>query len=210
VASQIRRLLRTLDQYLMKSEETPEKDRLLERSRDLAARWPKMAISKQQELIRALVKVVIVGHTKLWVEVDGGKLSTTLLGQKVSGADELRAAGAIKLSADLRTIRRGAPLQIDAPGHIRAKTPELALIKMVARARQWYEQLVSGEVTSVEDLSERTGLKCRYVRQVLQCAMLSPAIIDAIVAGRQARQITGRDLLRTIPLDWREQQRRFL
>jgi hypothetical protein len=72
VARQIHRLLGTLDQYLTKSEETPEKDRLLERSRYLATRWPKMAISKQQELIRALVKVVIVGHTKLWVDVGTG------------------------------------------------------------------------------------------------------------------------------------------
>ena len=210
VASQIHRLLGTLDQYLRKEEQTPEKDRLLQRSKDLAAQWPKMAISKQQELIRALVKIVIVGQSSLWVEVDQGKLVTALLGQNHPALDEPTETTTIRLSADFQAVRRGAELEIHAPEHIKTRTPEPALIKMVARARRWYEQLVSDEITSIEELSEKTGLKRRYLRQVLQCATLSPVIVDTILAGRQAPQINRKDLLGTIPLDWEEQQRRFI
>jgi site-specific DNA recombinase len=84
------------------------------------------------------------------------------------------------------------------------------MIKMVARAHQWYQQLVSGAITSIEELAEKTGLKRRYLRQSLQCATLSPAIVNAILTGRQTRQINRRKLLEAIPLDWQEQQQRFL
>jgi site-specific DNA recombinase len=207
VTSQIHRLLGTLDQYLKKGEETPEKDRLLQRSKKLAGQWPKMALSKQEELVRALVTVVIVGQSSLWVEVEQGKLAAVLLGQNHT---ELTDTTTIRLSADIRIVRRGAELEIHTPEELGTRTPEPALIKMVARAYSWYQQFISGAITSIEELSEKTGLKRRYLRQSLQCATLCPAIVNAILAGGRTRQINRRKLLEAIPLDWQEQQQRFL
>lgn len=159
------------------------------------------------------VKAVTVGQKNLCVEVDKQKLIRGLLGHALSGrsASDSRVAATIELAADLNTVRRGAELQIHAPDHpLTTRTPDPALVKTVARARKWYEQFVSGEIASIEELARRTGLKSRYVRQVLRCATLSPEIMDAILAGRQARQITGRNLIRNTPLDWRQQRQLFL
>jgi hypothetical protein len=161
VGTQIHRLLGTLDQHLKKGEQTPEKDRLLQRSKELAAQWPKMALSKQEDLVRALVKTVIIGRSSLWMEVDEGKLVAVLSGQNHT---DLTETTTIRLSSEFRIARRGAELEIHAPKDVETRTPEPALIKMVARAYGWYQQFISGAITSIEDLSEKTGLKRRYLR----------------------------------------------
>jgi ParB-like chromosome segregation protein Spo0J len=85
-----------------------------------------------------------------------------------------------------------------------------SLVKEIARARTWYEQLVSGEVSGVERLAQLSGFKRRYVRKILQSAVLSPEIIEAILSGRQSRRVTTKSLQADLPLDWRKQGQIFL
>ncbi len=209
-AEQSSRDLRSLNTHIADSKDTPWSERLVERAKSLERQWPTMTLSKRNEIVRSVVKAVIIGPKKLWVEVDWLKLQDALLGQSADEMDAL-IPGTIKLSVDFHTVRRGAELQIHSPAHSLANgIPDAALVKTVARARSWYEQLVSGEISGVQELSKKTGLKRRSVRKILQCAILSPAVTEAILMGKQARQITGRSLVRKIPLSWWRQRQMFL
>jgi site-specific DNA recombinase len=213
VMTQIHGMLKTLHKHLRKTEVSPGSDLAIQRAKDLGAQWPKLGTSKQQEFIRAVVKAVILGHNNLWIEVDQPKVVATLLGHD-SGerlAENDRKGVVITLKVEFRPIRRGVELRIDAPnGQSTQGGPIPSLVKEIARARTWYEQLVSGEVSGVERLAQLSGFKRRYVRKILQSAVLSPEIIEAILSGRQSRRVTTKSLQADLPLDWRKQGQIFL
>jgi hypothetical protein len=83
----------------------------------------------------------------------------------------------------------------------------MSLVKVAARAHDWYQQIVAGEIATISQLAEKSGLTKRYVRRVLQCANLSPQIIEGLLAGKHPPNATLQEIVRALPLDWREQDR---
>jgi site-specific DNA recombinase len=85
---------------------------------------------------------------------------------------------------------------------------DLLLLKAVARARRWADDLVSGEVRSVRELARREGLDGRSVRRLIPLGFLAPRIIEAIAEGRQPPELTLEALTRRIdlPLLWSAQE----
>ena len=213
VTTQIHQLLSSIDTYLTGNKKTPQTELTLQRAKDLAVRWSKLATIEQREFIRAVVKAVKLGQKSLWIEVDRIKLVGMLTG---NGPDEFRGSNnrdpnVINLTADFQPVRRGVELSIHTPDdRLNTSGPVPSLVKTVARAREWYERLISGEANSVEDLARRAGFKCRYVRKILQCAVLSPDICEAILLGGQAHHLTVKNLQSALPLDWRQQARDLL
>jgi site-specific DNA recombinase len=84
--------------------------------------------------------------------------------------------------------------------------PNSALIRAVVRARGWYESALKGECFDQFSLAKHAGLTERYVGKVLGCAFLAPDIVEAILDGRQPRDLTFQKLCRNIPLSWVEQR----
>ncbi|MEM9706640.1 MAG: hypothetical protein AAF850_11265 [Pseudomonadota bacterium] len=84
--------------------------------------------------------------------------------------------------------------------------PDPTLIKAVANALQWAERLKAG--AQIKDLAAEAGTTDGPIRRSLKLGFLSPAIVEAIVAGRQPPTLTLAALLRArIPLDWDAQKR---
>jgi hypothetical protein len=213
VTAQIHRMLKSFDTYLTGNKKTPQGELAVQGAKDLSVRWPKLATTEQREFIRTVVMTVRLGQKNLWIEVDKLKIMGMLTGKS---PDEFREPSnrkpdAINLTADFQPVRRGGELKVHSPND-RSKTgkPIPSLVKTVARARMWYEQLISGEASSVEDLARRAGFKCRYMRKVLQGAVLSPDISEAILSGRQALHLTVKNLQSGLPLDWQQQRRDLL
>ena len=80
---------------------------------------------------------------------------------------------------------------------------------MIGRGRRWYEQLTTGERTSLRQIAEAEKLDERYVARVLYGALLAPDIIEKILQGRQPVRFTVKSLKRLPPLDWEEQRRLY-
>ena len=82
--------------------------------------------------------------------------------------------------------------------------PDPKLIRMIALAHSWLEEIKSG--TLMKDIAARYGWQTLMVRQRIQLAFLSPAIVGAILEGRQPEGLTLTQLVTSdIPLDWDEQ-----
>ena len=78
------------------------------------------------------------------------------------------------------------------------------ILKAIATARAWLDELLTGQIASTEALAAREGCSERSVRNALALAFVSPNIGDAIVAGRLPRSI-GLTRLTDLPLSWTEQ-----
>jgi site-specific DNA recombinase len=209
VKSQIHRLLQAPDKFTARMEDNPSKGAAAERAKDLAGKWPKLEISKQHEFARNILRRVTVGQTTVWTEIDKSKLLATLLGKKSETQPPARADNldVLKLAGTFQVLRRGSELRLVTPERsCSGGTPVPSLVKAVARARDWYERIVSGEMNTIAQLAEKSGLTRRYVRRILPFANLSPQITEIILAGKHRADLTLREFLGSIPSDWREQQ----
>jgi site-specific DNA recombinase len=206
--SQIHLLLGSPERCTASLENSPEKDVTGARALELAKRWPQLETAKQHEFFRAVVRQVIVGQTTIWIEVDGLQLAETLLGHApacstVAGEHGLSP---IKLTADLHTLRRGGKVRLAGPTCFEG-SPVPSLVKAIARARDWYERIVSGEVSTIRQLAQKTRLSSTYVKRMMDCATLSPQITEILLSGKHRPELTLQDLLQNVPLDWPEQLR---
>jgi hypothetical protein len=97
--------------------------------------------------------------------------------------------------------RRGVEMRLVIEGN-RAHAPraDSALLKAVARARQWSEDLLMGRAQSVTEIAERQGVTDRYVRRLMRLAFLAPRIVEAIIAGNQPPELTAEALAERIEL----------
>jgi hypothetical protein len=156
------------------------------------------------------VKRVIVGETAIWIEVDRAKLIETLLGHEPEFIDSASIHGldAVKLKADFQAYRRGNVLYIAGPKDSSCEgTQTPSLVKAVARARGWYERVISGEVGTMGGLAQQSGLTATYTKRILQCALLSPQVTESILSGKHRFHLTLHELLQNIPIAWEEQDK---
>jgi ParB-like chromosome segregation protein Spo0J len=84
-----------------------------------------------------------------------------------------------------------------------------ALLKAVARARRWFEEIASGHVLSSAEIARRERRQRSYVARLMRLAFLSPALVDALAEGR-SRAMLNLQMLKTrlpaLPLCWKDQQ----
>jgi DNA invertase Pin-like site-specific DNA recombinase len=83
------------------------------------------------------------------------------------------------------------------------------LIALVADARRWASELLDWRASSIQQITEREGLRSGSVSRILPLAWLAPDISTAILEGRQPSSLTAKTLraLPELPLDWAEQRR---
>jgi len=106
--------------------------------------------------------------------------------------------------------RRGFEMRlVIQDGHAPAPLADPALMKAIARGRQWADDLLGGRVESVAVLAKREGILPNYVRRLTRLAFLAPRIVEAIATGRQPPELTAKALTERIelPLLWGEQER---
>ena len=110
----------------------------------------------------------------------------------------------------LQKKRRGVEtrLVIEGAGSTPA-TIEQALLKVIARAHRWFDDLVSGRAASITVIALRDGVASQYVGNLLPLAFLAPDIVGAIVEGRQPIDLTAKTLVHRVdlPLDWTAQKK---
>jgi len=112
------------------------------------------------------------------------------------------------------TIRlRGVELRlIRTERRLSTARADLAMLKTVARAYHWSQDLLSGRVRSVEEIAEREQVGPCYVTRLLRLAFLAPKIVEGIAAGTQPYDLTAEALAERVDLPpfWSEQERTVL
>ena len=113
----------------------------------------------------------------------------------------------------LRVKRRGIEMRLIINGGDEPRKPDPALLKALARARGWFEELSSGRVPSLVEIARREGLAKRYVTRLTKLAFVSPTFAEAVVEGvgpiatNLQMLMDGRVAL---PLGWDDQEQLFI
>jgi len=215
VKSQVHLLLQTPKKCTTGMKNSPSKGAATERAKDLAKKWLLLEVSKQHEFIRTILKRVTIGQTTLWIEIDKSKLVATLLEENVEAISPSFTGKStiLKLTSAFQALRQRGELRVIAPlkgGACFEGSRVPSLVKAIARAHNWYEQIVTGEISTVGQLAQKTALTRRYVRRILQGARLSPRITEALLTGKHPRNLTIKEIQHGVPLNWREQEKRLL
>jgi hypothetical protein len=109
--------------------------------------------------------------------------------------------------APLQMKRRGVAMRLVIGDGVSTRRTDPTLLKAIARGHKWFNELVSGRAMFTREIAEREGVNERFVRRLIPLAFLSPAIVEAIAAGRHPVDLTGEALSRGIdvPIDWVKQ-----
>ena len=156
---------------------------------------PKMRVDIRRAGLKAALGVTNAMHSERYASSDREDASAETPTSATSTVTDR-----ILLNIPIKLRRRGVEtkLIIDAPDSSEVAEPDPALIKMIANAHQWWEDLVAHRYSTMRALSEAYSKNERYVARVLQLAFLAPEIVDAIVAGTQPIEMTAQRLI-TLP-----------
>jgi hypothetical protein len=110
----------------------------------------------------------------------------------------------------IRLQRRGGRKLIMTPegmaASARKPSRDETLVKALVRAHRWRRRIESGQARSVTDLAEQEGVTDAYVCRLLPLTCLAPDIVEAILNGRQPKELRLAELLGNGPVAWEEQR----
>jgi len=156
--------------------------------------------SRQFALTLPVIK--LISKQRLWENADGIDLGDVSLGDQ--DLSEIKVPVVIK--------KNGSEKVIILPGSHKDEPdggPNANLIRCVVRAHDWVRKIQSGELGSVREIVEQTGMNHKYVARMLKVAFLAPEITEAILDGKQPPKLTVIDILKPFPVIWAEQRRHF-
>ena len=111
----------------------------------------------------------------------------------------------------LTVHRRGGRKVVIAPDGTEAPAVgvtariDSTLVKALARAFRWRRMLETGVVSTVGEIAVREKINKSYVSRILRLTLLAPEIVEAILDGRRAPEMTLRGLMGPFPVEWAAQ-----
>ncbi|WP_434619917.1 hypothetical protein [Tabrizicola sp. M-4] len=102
-----------------------------------------------------------------------------------------------------RIAKRGGRKSILPPAD--APTPRHAdttLVRALARAFRWRRTLDAGEFLTISELATHEKVAPSYMTRVLRLTLLAPDIVEAILDGKQAPEVTLARVLEPFPNEW--------
>lgn len=175
----------------------------------------RMSPVQKKALIHSVFRRITLGSNTINFQVDPRAVVAALLdrpapnmptGEKVDGlnADKIPL---VSIDVPLLIKRRGVEARLVIQNSsLSVRSPDRALIDLVARANLYLTKLTDGTNRSIADVAQLCGVHRADVSRVLPVAFLAPSIVEAILAGQQPVELSARRLSRTdLPLNWQEQ-----
>ena len=164
------------------------------------------ALSKKPDNGDAIVNLI----ERVDLRMDGICLRLSLASLVPVGASTSSDTITTTRDVPMRMKRRGVEMRLVIEGGTTSKTDPI-LIKTIARAHGWFEELQSGQIKNLTEIASREGIDNASLSRIIPLAFLAPGIIESIIAGSQPADLTAQRLLKymDLPIDWAEQKRLF-
>ncbi len=167
-----------------------------QRARSLARRLTQTP----SDVVSRLVKRIVIHSGKMELYVDDANFH--------SGAKHSRSKE-IVLQVPLQLRRSGMAVRvITASDTQRAKAPNAQLIRLLARAHDWADRLMTGKAPGILAIARAEGTTSSWVTRNVHLAFIAPDIVNAIAHGKQPEGLCAKRLLSAcpLPLPWKRQR----
>lgn len=164
------------------------------------------ATSQWPALLHPLLQSVALGPEMLDIKIRTGALHTmcdlTVPQQRAKAPSHYTLQIATKLR------RRGGQRKLIVTNEGDTTGQDPVLIKALAQAQQWFDELVMDQSLSLKALAAREHKASSYVGRIIRLAFISPRLQHLILSGGQAAELTTKQLLlhQDLPLTWRHQE----
>ena len=125
---------------------------------------------------------------------------------EVQGVGTSQEAPTITLSVPVALKRNGIGKRMIIAGATTSE-PDTALIKLLIKAREMRDAVLSGNGSTVASIAAARGINDSYATRLLRLSFLSPDLVTMILDGRQPATLTARRLCADtrLPLAWSDQ-----
>ena len=165
--------------------------------------------ARQRAVLTALIERIEVGADQIDIRLRPTRLGALLDGAATPSPSATDDETQI-LSVPVRLRRSGREIRmlIDGTDPFATAKPDARLIKLLIRARRFNATLVGSDGVPFAALAKREGVSRSYFTRLVRLSYLAPDITQAILDGRQPRDLTADKLLAhsRLPLAWHEQR----
>ena len=179
------------------------------RAEDIGKSWSELSATRQRTFFAALIERIDVEANRIDIHLRPTRLSTLLdiAGTPLSSATD--EAQILSVPIKLRRAGREITMLIDEADPFATAKPDARLIKLMIRARRFNATLFDSNGVPFAALAKREGVSPSYFTRLVRLNYLAPDITQAILDGRQPRDLTADKLLAhsRLPLTWHEQRR---
>jgi site-specific DNA recombinase len=181
--------------------------RLVARAADLSKHWPELPVARKRTVLTALIERIEVSVDRIEIRLRPARLRALLDGAAAPSQGANHEETEI-LSVPVRLRRAGREIRmvIDGSDPFAAAQPDMRLIKLLLRARRFNAALAEGVPFAA--LAQREGVGRSYFTRLVRLSFLAPDLTQAILDGRQPRDLTAEKLLARsrLPLAWHDQR----
>jgi site-specific DNA recombinase len=183
--------------------------RLIARAADIGTRWPEVPVARKRAVLTALIERIKVSVDQIDIRLRPSRLATLFDVAATPPQGETDDETEI-LSVPVRLRRAGREIRmvIDGTDPFDAAKPDARLIKLLLKARRFNATLARSEGVPFAALAQREGVGRSYFTRLVRLSYLAPDITQAILDGRQPRDLTAEKLLEhsRLPLAWHDQR----
>jgi site-specific DNA recombinase len=181
--------------------------RLIARAAEIDKTWPELPEIRQRAFLTALIERIDIGDNQIDIHIRPTRFAALLnLAVESSAADD--DTQILSVPVKLRRSGREIKMRIDGTDPFATAKPDARLIKLLIKARRFNAALVRSDGVPFAALAEREGVSPSYFTRLVRLSYLAPDIIQAILDGRQPRNLTPDKLLAhsRLPLAWHDQR----
>src|SRR5215472_5875153 len=182
--------------------------RLIARAEEIGNSWPELPAARQRAFLTALIERIEVGANRIKIHFRPTRLGMLLDIAATPLSSATDEAQILSVPIELRRSGREIKMLIEGADPFATAKPDARLIKLLIRARRFNATLVDSDGVPFAALVKREGVSPSYFTRLVRLSYLAPDIIQAILDGRQPRDLTADKLLAhsRLPLTWHEQR----
>ncbi len=178
-------------------------DRLITQAEAAAQSWRERIAEDRMQMLKNVIERVIVHTDRVEARLRVPALINEVLSTR---ANTTGLPQIVSIDCPFRHVRQGRAVRlVVGDANLTTDASRRAILRAIARARHWYEQLTTGQAASLKHLAKLHNLSPRFIRAQMKLVQLSPAWIEKMMTRPSTMPISLDDLLLSVPMHWNQQ-----
>ena len=203
-------LLVILKNNLLDDEDAPPRGfyaAVVERAGKMVKGWKTRPAPDRNHFLKSVIDRIVVQPENIEIRLRLAVIFQELFGPDPGGHRVQAAAKFLSIASvtcPFKPMQGGRALRLVIGGDRLSNDRSRQLIlRAIARARLWYQRIVDGEATCLNDIIRIDGIDPSHAKKIFPLAFLSPSCTQAILGSNA--DLTLKALLENIPMEWSRQ-----